>query len=205
MSQPQRMSITQALAELKLLRSRIESSYRGVQFVTLKTKRNDIDADNFSKRAKSAAQSFNDLMSRYSKIKSAIVVSNATVNVKVAGSEYTVAEAVERKRTVEFEKQFLQTLKAQLTQVKNTYDIEQRSLQERLDKLLMQELGKESKTNIDVVNSFTESFMRNNKVEMIDPLKLGDYIKERESEIESFLTNVDWVLSESNGVNYINV
>ena len=199
------MSITQALAELKLLRSRIESSYKGTQFVTLKTKRNDIDTESFSNKAKSSVQSFISLIRRYSLIKSAIAVSNATVRVNIAGVEYTVAEAVERKRIVEFEKTFLQTLKAQLNQVKTAHDQEQRNVQERLDSLLMRELGKDSKTNVEVVNSFTESFMRNNRVEIVDPLKLNDYIKQYEADIDTFSTNVDWILSESNGVNYIQV
>lgn len=201
----QKMSITQALAELKLLRSRIESSYKGTQFVTLKTKRNDIDTESFSNKAKSSVQSFISLIRRYSLIKSAIAVSNATVRVNIAGVEYTVAEAVERKRIVEFEKTFLQTLKAQLNQVKTAHDQEQRNVQERLDSLLMRELGKDSKTNVEVVNSFTESFMRNNRVEIVDPLKLNDYIKQYEADIDTFSTNVDWILSESNGVNYIQV
>lgn len=202
---PQRMSVTQALAELKLLRSRIESSYEGTKFITLKTKRNDVDVDAFERRAKASAQSFEDLLSRYTRIKSAIVVSNATTRVKVAGVEYTVAEAVERKRTLQFEKDYLNTLKAQLRDATNAYDVEQKALQERLDRLLLQELGKEAKTNVDVVYQFTTSFLKNHKAELVDPLKLSDYIRAREKTIEEFQTNVDWTLSESNGVAFIEV
>jgi hypothetical protein len=36
-------------------------------------------------------------------------------------------------------------------------------------------------------------------VELVDPLDLAGRTKELEDEIESFETNVDWVLSETNG------
>lgn len=201
----QRMSITQALAELKLLRSRIDSSHDGIQFVALKTKRNEIDTEAFSKRARSAVQSFNDLMARHNRIKSRIVQSNATTRVKIAGTEYTVAEAVEYKRMISYKTDMLSKLKSQYTQAKAQYDAEQKALQERLDRLLLQELGKESRTNVEVVNNFSDTFMKNNRPELIDPLKLADYVREQEKEIEEFRTNVDWVLSESNGTTFIEV
>lgn len=199
------MSVTQALAELKLLRSRIESAYEGTKFITLKTKRNDVDTEAFSRNAKSAAQSFEDLVSRYSKIKSAIVRSNATTTVRIAETTYTVAEAVERKRTVEFEKSYLRTLKTQMNVAKTMYETEQTALQERLDRLLLQELGKEAKTNVDVVNSFTESFLKNHRAELVDPLKLSEYIAAREKTIQDFETTVDWTLSESNGTTFLEI
>lgn len=201
----QRMSVTQALAELKLLRSRISSAYQGTEFIALKTKRRDIDVEAFSRRAKAAAQSFEDLVSRYSKLKSAIVRANATTTVKIADKEYTVAEAVERKRTVEFEKDYLRTLKSQMNSAKTACESEQNALQERLDRLLLQELGKEAKTNVETVNSFTESFLKNHRAELVDPLKLSDYIAAREKAIQDFETTVDWTLSESNGTTFLEI
>ena len=71
--------------------------------------------------------------------------------------------------------------------------------QERLDKLLLQELGKDSKTSVDVVDALTETFLKNNKAELIDPLGVQEIVASMEKSIQDFESNVDWVLSESNG------
>lgn len=195
----QQMSITQALAELKLLRKRLDSCTSNAKFVTLKTKTRPVDVDEFSRNARANYQSFKDLLNRYNRIKAAIVASNATARVNIAGREYVIAEAVERKRSLEMEKELLRVMKNQWEDTTEAAEVHQQAQQERLDKLLLQELGKDSKTSVDVVQSLTESFMRNNKAEVIDPLGLEARISEMTRELEDFETNVDWVLSESNG------
>ncbi len=193
------MSITQALAELKLLRKRLDSCISHAKFVTLKTKTRVVDVDEFSRGARSSFQSFRDLLNRYNRIKAAIVASNATARVTVAGREYTIAEAVERKRSLSTEKEMLVIMKNQWEDVNEAAAVHQAAQQERLDKLLLQELGKDNKTSVEVVQALTDTFLKNNKAEVIDPLGLEARITEMTRELEDFETNVDWVLSESNG------
>ena len=75
----------------------------------------------------------------------------------------------------------------------------------RLERLLQSELGKDVKTNPDTLAALTNTFRANNKVEMVDPLDLATKIADLEEEINSFETNVDWVLSEANGKTTIEV
>jgi hypothetical protein len=199
------MSITQALAEVKLLKKRLEKTGRYTKYVALKTKTNNVDVEDFTKTAKANFQSFKDLLNRYNVIRSAIVVSNATASVTIGGKTYTIAEAVERKRSIETEEDMLQGLQNEWKHVKEEAEKHQRTQQERLDKLLLQELGKDSKTNVEVIQSLTDSFMRNNKADIIDPLGLEAVIRQMNDDIEAFKTNVDWVLSESNGKTQIEI
>jgi hypothetical protein len=203
-AQKVKMSITQALVELKLLRSRIFAAEEE-KFIMLKTKKDKADVEQFSRDARATEQSFRDLLARYASIKSAIVASNATATVNIAGRDYIVAEAVERKRMASWESDFIKTLKEQYKNVMDAHRQHEKLLEERLDKLLMQELGKDNKTSVDVVTSLTSAFQANNKAEVIDPLNLAKYIREHEKELEDFLTNVDWVLSQSNGNVFIEV
>jgi hypothetical protein len=194
----QQMSIAQALVELKLLKSRI-GKCENTEFIAVKTKTKTIDVAEFSKTAKASLQSFKDLLIRYNTIRSKVVVSNATTRVTVAGTDYTVAEAVERKRSIEMEKDMLNALRSQFKRATNDVEAHQKTQQERLDKLLLQELGKDSKTNVEVVDALTESFLKNNKADLIDPLGLQEVINAMDKSIQDFESNVDWVLSESNG------
>ena len=204
MSSGQQMSIAQALVELKLLKSRI-GKCENTEFIGVKTKTKTIDVAEFSKTAKATLQSFKDMLNRYNTIRSRVVVSNATTRVTVAGTEYTVAEAVERKRSIEMEKDMLNALRSQFKRATNDVESHQKTQQERLDKLLLQELGKDSKTNVEVVDALTETFLKNNKADLIDPLGLQEVINAMDKSIQDFETNVDWVLSESNGRTTITV
>ena len=197
-SAQQQISITQALAELKLIRKRFEKVLKDAKFITVKTKSKTIDVDEFSRAAKGSYQSFRDLVSRYNKVKAAIVISNATATVMIAGRKYSIAEAVERKRSIEVEKTLLNTMRAQWQCTSMEAERHQEIQQERLDKMLLQELGKDSKTSVDVVTALTDTFMKNNKAELIDPIGLDAKIKELSEELDNFETNADWVLSESN-------
>ena len=201
----QQMSITQALAELKLIRKRFEKVLKDAKFTTVKTKSKQVDVEEFNREAKASYQSFRDLVSRYNKVKAAIVVSNATATVTVAGKQYSIAEAVERKRSIEVERNLLNTMRAQWNYSSSEVERHQEIQQERLDKMLLQELGKDSKTSVEVVTALTETFMKNNKAELIDPLGLAAKIKELSDELDNFETNVDWVLSESNGRTIITI
>ena len=75
----------------------------------------------------------------------------------------------------------------------------------RLERLLQSELGKDVKTNPETITALTNSFRENNKVEMVDPLDLATRVATLEDELDAFETNVDWVLSESNGKTLIDV
>jgi hypothetical protein len=50
-----------------------------------------------------------------------------------------------------------------------------------------------------VITQLTETFLAQNKAEVLDPLNLETKISEMNRSIEEFETKVDWVLSESNG------
>jgi len=199
MSGEAKISVSQALAELKLLRKRIQNATKDSVFTVVKKKRDLLDVAKFSVEASASYQSYKDLLTRYNSIKAAIVFSNATTTVSIAGIEYTVADAVERKKTIEMEKEMLKTMKHQFEMTKMEYDRHVASENTRVERLIQTELGKESKTNVEVITQLSETFLAQNKAEIVDPLNLAKEIATLNKAIEDFETKVDWVLSESNG------
>jgi len=195
----QQMSITQALAELKLLDKRIQKALDHVEWATVKTKSNPVDTEKFTRSARAEFQSFTDLVKRRDIIKRAVVLSNATTRVRVGTWEGTVAEAIEYKASIFYKRRLLDAMKNQLFTAKEQYKQQQEAVDARLEKLLHSELGKDVKTSPETITALTNTFRENNKVEIVDPLDLAGRTRELEEEIESFETNVDWVLSETNG------
>ena len=201
----QTISITQALAELKLLDKRIQKALGNVTWADVKTKSHPIDGEKFAKTVRAEYQSFNDLVKRRDIIKRAVVKANATTRVKVGNWEGTVAEAIEYKMSIGYKKRLLDIMRMQLLTAKQQFKDQQESVDARLEKLLHSELGKDVKTIPETITALTNSFRENNKVELVDPLDLSERTKELDEEIESFETNVDWVLSETNGKTLIEV
>lgn len=193
------MSVTQALAELKLLKKRLDHGLCDAQWVKIATKTTPVNVEKFTVAAKASLQSYTALCDRYTRLKSAIVKANAETRVKIGSWEGTVADAIEFKRSIEFKKSLLESMKEQLVNVREHYEAEQGQLTSRLERLLASELGKDVRTNPETITALTTTFRENNRVELVDPLDLATHVKELEEEIDSFETNVDWVLSEANG------
>lgn len=204
------MTITRALAELKLLDSRIYGAISDADFGGVLVgkkissgKHNSIEE--VEKVAKASYQSIKDLIKRRNKIKSAIVNSNATTEVEVAGVKMTVAEAIERKSSIGYEKYLLSELKSQYSQLVSHADKINKDVEKRLDEHLKSLFGKDAKISAPEVESVVETFKLNNEAKIVDPINLKDKINELEKEIEEFLFNVDFVLSESNTINRITI
>ena len=208
------MSITQGLAELKLLDKRIvklvgtsDSRYtsEGFACIDLMTKTKPVDMERFKKEALANYQSLNDLMKRRDTIKRAIILANATTQVKIGSWSGTVAEAIEQKSSIKYKETLIKSMERQVEEVMSRFRTETSELQGRLDRLLSSEMGKDVKTNPETVDALSRSFTENNKIAIVDPLDTSKLIATLEEEVEGFATNVDWVLSEINGKTMITV
>lgn len=195
----QTMSITQGLAELKLLDKRLKTHLHNMRWVDVSTETNRVDKDKIKAVASAEYQSYMDLVKRRDAIKRAVVLSNANTRVKIGSWESTVAEAIEHKSSLSHKKSLLDMMVTHLQQKKTQFEEAQNQLNNRLERLLQSELGKDVKTNPDTLTALTNTFRGSNKVELVDPLDLAVKIGDLGEEISSFETNVDWVLSESNG------
>ena len=201
-------SITALLCELKLLSARIEKEVSSASFVVSvkgdKAPQGFKDSAAFNAKAKSSLDSIKAMIERRNKIKAAVVASNAITMVKVGASEYTVAEAIERKSSIGFEKSLLQRLVSQFKLATGQAELANRQEEGRLDNQLITILGKD-KTDAAMVKTITDNFWKENKSAVLDPCDattLGDKLSK---EIEDFLNNIDIALSISNAKTEIEI
>ncbi len=200
------MSVTQALPELKLLDKRIEKVTETIQnWCKVAHNGAPVDKDKHKKETEANLQSFTDLLKRRDAIKRAVILSNAKTPVKIGSFEGTVAEAIEYKYSIRVKRELLSNMKECLQSKRAEYEQQKANVDSRLERLLQSELGKDVKTNPETITALTNSFRENNKVELVDPLDLAAKISTLEEELDSFETNVDWVLSESNATTFITV
>ena len=151
-------------------------------------------------------QKVQDQINYRKRLKAAIVESNANTYVTINNETCTVAEAIERKTSIEFEKGLMQKMKTELAEATRRVELHNQNVQKKLDKLLEVEFGKDQvKSNVENMETISESYLKNNRAELVDPLNLEDAITRLEERIMNFESEVDLVLSESNALTKIKV
>jgi malonyl CoA-acyl carrier protein transacylase len=200
--------ITELLNELKILKARIEKETNSAIFVTAvkgnKAPANFQSKELFEIKAKSQLKSIQDLIEYRNKIKAVIVISNANTKIIIAGKEYTVAGAIERKNSIEFEKRLVEKLSYQFKQhstvVQNTLAQEE----QRLDKQLETILGKD-KADVKAVEALTEAFWKENQPFLVDPCSAMELAEKMNNDIAEFESAIDVALAISNAREMIEV
>lgn len=211
MADKRKISITAALVELKTLDSRIMKTINDCNFVGAKKKSSDMvghfKKDNFVENAKADYQSINDLITNRAALKSAIVQSNAVTTVEIGGVNYTVAQAIEKKSSIEYDKTLLMAMKQQYKKATDQVLKENGKVDTQVENMLLTFLGKDTdkKLNESDLELITTPIREKNEWELIDPLNLYEKIQKLEKEIDEFLADVDIKLSVSNAITFIEV
>lgn len=208
----EQMLITQALNELKVLDARISRTIEKADFVRAAKKSDSkivpgTTKEQFAKDAQSSYDSIQDLIKRRRSIKSAIVKSNAVTMIEICGEQITVAEAIDLKTSIEYQKLLLDQMKEQRGKCALEVSRNNADMERKIDQMLMNYYGKDGKekANPDEQKNITEPYRNANEYEPFDPLKIEGKIEKLESYIEDFESNIDSKLQISNCVTTIEI
>lgn len=204
----QTISVNRALSELKRLEQRISKKILNSDFVGAKKGisslvKNIYKVEDFNNKCKGDYASCLALISRRNKIKQAVVLSNANTKVKIDGVEYTVAEAIERKVSIDFERELLEKMKQDYRKWRHELDVQNMNMQDNLEKI-METLASGDKKGAES-NELVKKYREDNGWALVNPLDIERKIIELEEEIDGFESEVDFVLTESNAITMIEV
>ena len=164
------------------------------------------------------------LIENYTKIKSAVIQSNAGVSpdaeikrISVAGKSLTVAEIIElidtvygRPRRSGFKTELLAKMKSDYAKAVKEFDKAQQKADEKVEQYLHVIIG--SKTDGDkddktksLIESTGKMLHEKQDPHLVDPLKIAKKIQALENEIEEFRTAADAALSEQNALTLIDI
>lgn len=206
------MNVHQALVELKTLDKRIGAAIREPKWVVPNKHSNKmiggVEVEVWVADVQAKYQKVTDLIKRRDAIKRAVVNSNAVTRVVVAGKEYTVAEAIDRKNHgVEFLKLLAQKIVRDYTEANVTAEKANGvDLELRADNHVKNVVG-----NSDVKGATAEilkvrrDFVVAQTMELVDPIGALKEVEKLDEEVTSFLMDVDAVLSTSNATTQITV
>ena len=204
--------VTKGLNELKLLDSRINRKIEEGEFIaaaklSVQNVNGKITKEAYKANAKADYQSIVDLIKRRNNIKSAIIQSNAVTKVDIAGKIMTVAEAIDKKSSIEYEISLLEKLTMQYKTSSDIIIKENEKVDYSIEQLLNTAYGKEGKEKITQASydAIAEPYRKANEYGLVDALDGEKLIKEMKDKIESFLSEVDTALQISNSTTIINI
>lgn len=202
------ISVTRALAQIKSLDARITEATAGNAFITYQINGKTAGGSKVSEVEtvlKANLQSVKDMITQRQALKATVVASNAVTMVEIAGCTMTVAQAIERKTSIQQERALLQQLKVQFLRASKEVENGNQQMQVRLDKLIETAVGKDRKVDQAEIAAIVEPFKAANEVKLVDPAGIQQVIQELENNINAFMTEVDYALSEINAVTHIHV
>ena len=206
------MTIHKALSELKILDGRIKKEIQSGSYCAANKhsneKINGIPIQDFRKTVQGTYDKVTDLINRRKAIKKAIVLSNAKTTVKIADTEYTVAEAIEMKNHwIEFETMLINVMDMQYKQAQAEVNRQNgNNLEERADQYVTAIYGqKEGKTNSADIDKVRKDFLEANSYEIVDPINVQDKVETLRQKIDAFMADVDSALSVSNALTKITI
>lgn len=206
------MTVQRALNELKIIDERLNKRLQ--EFVVVGTKKvsearvveTRESIVEFENRAKGVLDSVDGLLRRQQELKHAIMTSNATTMIEVAGKTYSVMTAIDRKRTIEKEKLIVKYMRDAL--IRAEYKVNQEN--DKMESYIQRQTnamagGDLSSKKDDYIIAFEKSYREQNSWDLVDPLKIRDLIEQREQEISMFELEIDTALTVSNAITKIEI
>lgn len=207
------MSITRALTRAKTIEKQLARLVESQYVVTLMKREVDDVSDVFKdnlKMTKSNFDQFNDLFAELNNIKAAVRKSNEVTKVVIGGEELTVADALVYKNTIAYRNSFLDRItrenrnaESRVEQSKINADNKFASVRENLIK---NSQGQDvSEDYLKTVLTEEERRLKKAIVEVkVSGINnVNEYIEAERKRIDTFIEEVDYVLSESNATTII--
>lgn len=207
------MSITRALTRAKTIEKQLTRLVESQFVVTLMKREVDDESDVFKdnlKMTQANFDQFNDLFAELNNIKAAVRKSNEVTKVVIGGEELTVADALVYKNTIVYRNNFLDRItrenrnaESRVEQSKISADTKFASVRENLIK---NSQGQDvSEDYLKTVLTEEERRLKKAIVEVkVSGIKdVNEYIEAERKRIDTFIEEVDYVLSESNATTII--
>lgn len=200
-----KMSITRALAQVKLIESKLGRAFAGFD-VEINGKLKyfpNFTTEQFEKEALVEVNSFEDLFKNRLKIKSAIARANIDTKISLLGTEYSIIELIDLKNSSQYKKNVYTNLINNYNKCKSDVVNQDVKIENEVSKQV--EVANSNKTQVskDLTTTLTETYktLWGGKIVGLDINKIS---KEKE-ELDKLVAEIDMILSEINSKTEIEV
>ena len=200
-----KMSITRALAQVKLIESKLGRAFAGFD-VEINGKLKyfpNFTTEQFEKEALVEVNSFEDLFKNRLKIKSAIARANIDTKISLFGTEYSIIELIDLKNSSQYKKNVYTNLINNYNKCKSDVVNQDVKIENEVSKQV--EVANSNKTQVskDLTTTLTETYktLWGGKIVGLDINKIS---KEKE-DLDKLVAEIDMILTEINSKTEIEV
>ena len=213
----EKMTITKALSELKVLGNRITAEIRSATFCNVsKHTMRTLNGKNITDVKAEMQGSYDKivaLINRNNAIKKAVNKANASTIVSIGGEQMTVAEAIYMKQTgIDYMKALLNTMTTQYT---NTQSLLQNNNGEKLTRAceayIVSLYGTNSSNNtissemVETINAARAKYIDENTFDLIEGIDTKKAIEDLKNKIDAFEAEVDVAITVANATTEIEI
>ena len=207
MTTTMKMTIHEALAKKKLLAKQIEKLTDNLEIAAVAKASKDVlengtKKTEFKKNKKAEYQKIRDLITLRNNISKAIILSNATTNVVIAGQEMTVA--IDLKSNIYMYSDLMMAINDNKMAVMKDLVKMNRSVDKDIT-TMTNSLMTGDKEKSGELESIIKRYKEDNGYEMVEAIDSTKAMVELHEFIDDFTLNVDFVLSASNALTTIEV
>lgn len=201
-------TLTRALVELKLYDSKIDKAIKDLKAVSYSV--NNIVTDyrttpkEFINDYNSQMQSITDLRNNKIILKNALMKANAETKVKIGEKEYTILEALNRKNDISTEKLLISTLNNSLKNALSKSNQIKDVIESNIEKTINAKSSSSGNQSKDYIQSVRDSY-KDQMPELVNYDVVEKLVSEKEAELNEFISEVDFALSEINAITKIDV
>lgn len=204
-----KISLTRLLNEIKLANKKIDKKLsEDVKYFDIMSSgklKSYKSEDDMKVAVEAQLQSIKDLIVKRDAFKNALLKANNETTLEVAGNTYTIAEAIAKKDVISQELQLTKNIKRQYNDTEAKVQNIENQNEAKLDDLIRASLGKDKKTDPKEMEQISKMFRDNNKVSIVDAGGAKSFLDTKEEELEDFLNNIDFSLSEINAKTEIEI
>ncbi len=201
-------TLTRALVEIKLYDSKIEKAIKELNSVSYKV--NEIvpeyrttEAD-FLAEYNSQMQKIKDLRANKTALKNALMKANSETKVKIADKEYTILEALNKKAEIHLDSSLVHALTSQLKSAIAKVNTINEKIESDIERTINAKSSSSGNQNKEYIQQVRESYKSQIPV-LVNDTVVENLIKTKTDEIQDFLAEVDFALSEINAITKIKV
>jgi hypothetical protein len=193
------ISVNRALSELKLITKKIGQKTNLNISASARGDFDQSEVSNFKIKATADIQQLRDLISRRNDIKSAIVASNAATMVTIGNKAMTVAQAIERKSSIAYEKGAARSMRENYFTQKKAVEMHNEGVEKEADKQASNALSADTEGDKGAAyTAIVDAYVKKNKALLVAPDGIEETIDKMQDAIDEFENEVDFILSESN-------
>lgn len=201
-----KLSLHRVIAEIKHLEEKMKVAQAVVGVATKKDGIvGTVSKEVFESQSQGIVDQFVANLDRLRKLKAARNIANATTKIAINGREMTIDEAIIHKVTAEYIRVFVNSIKHQINTATTVVNQASQEVEKKIESQVAVIGGSTKKISDEELKSIRVLFERSTGKEIVLGKNVENFVKTASDELEKFLVEVDYALSEINASTYVEV